>query len=169
MNEKLDKLTELTQNLENKLNGIQKKMIEHENKLNQLEEEKEQLRTEMVQKTNLILFQLDRQEQYIRENTFICGIEQWWRTYGTRATGCTHRPLCGHAHRRSSTEFVSRKIEGRGVRLLPKSGQPPEMTLLRRGGLITPTPVLNQEHPLTQHVTSEIIPFGNITASYSTI
>jgi len=30
-------------------------------------------------------------------------------------------------------------------------------------------PVLNQEHPLTQHVTSEIIPFGNTTASYNTI
>jgi len=29
--------------------------------------------------------------------------------------------------------------------------------------------VLNQEHRLTQHVTSEIIPFGNTTASYNTI
>ena len=29
--------------------------------------------------------------------------------------------------------------------------------------------VLNQEHPITQHVTSEIFPFGNITVSYNTI
>ena len=43
-NEKLDKLTNITQNLENKLNGIQKKMVEYENKLNQLEGKKEQLR-----------------------------------------------------------------------------------------------------------------------------
>ena len=61
-NEKLDKLTNITQNLEKKLNGIQQKMVEYENKLNQLEEEKEQLRDEMVQKTNLLVFQLDRQE-----------------------------------------------------------------------------------------------------------
>ena len=40
-NEKLDKLTNITQNLENKLNGIQKKMVDHENKLNQHEENKE--------------------------------------------------------------------------------------------------------------------------------
>jgi len=33
-NEKLDKLTNVTQNLENNLNGIQKKMVEYENKLN---------------------------------------------------------------------------------------------------------------------------------------
>jgi len=33
-NEKLDKLSNITQNLENKLNGIQKKMVEYENKLN---------------------------------------------------------------------------------------------------------------------------------------
>jgi len=39
-NKKLDKLTNITQNLENKLNGIQKKMVEYENKLNQLEEKK---------------------------------------------------------------------------------------------------------------------------------
>jgi len=39
-NEKLDKLTYITQNLENKLNGIQKKMVEYENKLNQFEEKK---------------------------------------------------------------------------------------------------------------------------------
>jgi len=39
-NEKLDKLTNITQNLENKLNGIQKNMVEYENKLNQLEEKK---------------------------------------------------------------------------------------------------------------------------------
>jgi len=59
-NEKLDKLSNITKNLENKLNGIQKKMFECENTLNQLEEEKEQLRDEMVQKTNLLVFQLDR-------------------------------------------------------------------------------------------------------------
>ena len=41
-------------------------MGEYENKLNQLEEEKEQLRNVMVQKTNLIIFQLDRQEQCTR-------------------------------------------------------------------------------------------------------
>jgi len=76
-NEKLDKLTNITQNLENKLNGIQKKMVEYENKLNQLEEKKEQLRDEMVQKTNLLVFQLDRQEQYIRrENILIYGVEE---------------------------------------------------------------------------------------------
>jgi len=39
-NEKLDKLTNITQNLENKLNGIQKKVVEYENKLNQLEEKR---------------------------------------------------------------------------------------------------------------------------------
>jgi len=42
-------------------------MVEHENKLNQLEE-KVQLCNEMVQKTNLIASQLGRQEQKIREN-----------------------------------------------------------------------------------------------------
>jgi len=41
-NKKLDKLTNITQNLENKLTGIQQKMVEYENKLNQLGEEKEQ-------------------------------------------------------------------------------------------------------------------------------
>jgi len=46
-------------------------MVKHENKLNQLEE-KEHLCNEMVQKTNLIVFQLDRQEQYVRiENILI--------------------------------------------------------------------------------------------------
>jgi len=40
MNEELDKLTDLLQNLENKLNGIQTKTVEHENKLNQIEEKK---------------------------------------------------------------------------------------------------------------------------------
>jgi len=39
-NEKQDKLTNITQNLENKLNGIQKKKVEYENKLNRLEEKK---------------------------------------------------------------------------------------------------------------------------------
>ena len=76
-NEKLDKLTNITQNLENKVNGIQEKMVEYENKLNQLEEKKEQLRDEMVQKTNLLAFQLDRQEQYLRrENILIYGVEE---------------------------------------------------------------------------------------------
>jgi len=52
-------------------------MVEHENKLNQLEEKKEQLRHEIVQKTNLLVFQLDRQEQYIRrENILIYGLEE---------------------------------------------------------------------------------------------
>ena len=75
--EKLDKLTNITQNLENKLNGIQKKMVDYENKLNQLEEKKEQLRDEMVQKTNLLILQLDRQEQYKRrENILIYGVEE---------------------------------------------------------------------------------------------
>ena len=46
-------------------------MIEYENKLNQLEEEKEQLRDEMVQKTNLLVFHLDRQEQYIRRENIL--------------------------------------------------------------------------------------------------
>ena len=75
--EKLDKLTNITQNLENKLNGIQKKMAEYENMLNQLEEKKEQLRDEMVQKTNMLVFQLDRHEQYIRrENIIIYGVDE---------------------------------------------------------------------------------------------
>jgi len=40
-------------------------------------EEKVQLRNEMNQKTNPIVFQLDRQEQYIRrENILIYGAEQ---------------------------------------------------------------------------------------------
>jgi len=43
--------------------------------------------------------------------------------------------LCGHVDRRSSTEFVIRKVKGRGARLLPRWGQPHEKTLLRRGGL----------------------------------
>jgi len=43
--------------------------------LNQLEE-KEQLRDEVVQKTNLLVFQIDRQEQYIRENILIYGVEE---------------------------------------------------------------------------------------------
>jgi len=50
-------------------------MVEHENKLNQLEEEKVQPRNEMVQKTTLIFFQLDRQKQYIRrKNILIYGV-----------------------------------------------------------------------------------------------
>jgi len=76
-NKKLDKLKNITKNLENKLNGNQQKMVEHENKLNQLEEEKEQLLDEIVQKTNLLVFQLDRQEQYSRrENILIYGVEE---------------------------------------------------------------------------------------------
>jgi len=39
--------------------------------LNQLEEEKDKLRDEMVQKTKLLVFQLDRQEQYIRREIFL--------------------------------------------------------------------------------------------------
>ena len=72
---------------------------------------------------------------------------QWWRIYGTRARGGTHSSLCGHAHCRSSTEFVTR--EGHRARLLPRSGQgqPPEKTLLMRGGLVT-LPMLNQQHQL---------------------
>jgi len=52
-NKRLDKLDNLT-TIDNNLNGIQKKMVEYENTLNQLEEEKEQLRDKMVQKTNQI-------------------------------------------------------------------------------------------------------------------
>jgi len=38
---------------------------------------KEQQRNEMVQKTNLLVFQLDRREQYIsRENILIYGVEE---------------------------------------------------------------------------------------------
>ena len=40
-NEKLYKLSNITQYLENKLNVIRKKMVEYENKLNQLEDGKE--------------------------------------------------------------------------------------------------------------------------------
>jgi len=58
-----------------------KKMVEYENKVNQLGEEIVQLRNNMVQKTNLIVFQLDRQEQYIRrENILIYGVEEDKRT-----------------------------------------------------------------------------------------
>ena len=51
------------------------------------------------------------------------------------------------------SEFAARKVEGRGVRVLPRSGQRPEKTVLRSGELVT-FPVLNQEHPLIPHVTS---------------
>jgi len=52
-------------------------MVEYENKLNQLKEVKEPLRDKMVQKTNLLVFQLDRQEQYVRrENVLIYGVEE---------------------------------------------------------------------------------------------
>ena len=92
---------------------------------------------------------------------------KWWRTYGTRARGGTYSPLCWHMHCCSSTEFAIRNVGGRGARLLPRLGQPPEITLLRQGEVVY-VPLLNQEHSLTQHVTSEIFPFGNITASYNT-
>ena len=51
-------------------------MVENENKLNQLEEKKEQLRDEMVQKTNLLVFQLASQEYIRRENILIYGVEE---------------------------------------------------------------------------------------------
>jgi len=41
-------------------------------------------------------------------------LDEWWRTYGTRARGGTHIPLCGNAHRCFSAEFVTRKVERRG-------------------------------------------------------
>ena len=42
-----------------------------------MKKKNEQLRDEMVQKTNLLVFQLDRQEQYIRrENILIYGVEE---------------------------------------------------------------------------------------------
>ena len=50
-------------------------MVKHENKVNHLGEEIVQLRNEMVQKTNLIVFQLDRHEHYIKENIHIYGVE----------------------------------------------------------------------------------------------
>jgi len=77
-NEKLDKLTNITQNLENKLNGIQTKMVEYENKLTQLEEKKAKnyAMTWFRKQTACLVFQLDRQEQYIRENILIYGVEE---------------------------------------------------------------------------------------------
>ena len=52
-------------------------MVQYEKMLNQLEEEKDKLRDEIVQKTNLLVFQLDRQEQYIRrKNILIYGVEE---------------------------------------------------------------------------------------------
>jgi len=45
-------------------------MVQYEKMLNQLEE-KDKLRDEMVQKTNLLVFQLDRQEQYIRRENIL--------------------------------------------------------------------------------------------------
>jgi len=53
-----------------------------------------------------------------------------------RTRGGIRSPLCGHADRRSSTEFFTRNVEGRWARLLPKSEQSPEMTLLKRGELV---------------------------------
>ena len=46
-------------------------MVEYENKSNQLEQDKEQLCNKMVQKTTLLVFQLDRQEQYIRRENIL--------------------------------------------------------------------------------------------------
>jgi len=68
MNEKVDTLIDLPRMLENKINGIQAEMVEDENKFSLLKEEKIQLRNEMIQKTDTIVFQSDRQEQYTREN-----------------------------------------------------------------------------------------------------
>ena len=51
-------------------------MVEYECKLNQLEDKKEKLRDEMVQKTNLLVFHFERQEQYIRENILIYGVKE---------------------------------------------------------------------------------------------
>jgi len=53
MNEKLAKLTDLTTKHEKKLHRIQTKIVEHQNNLSLLQEEKVQLRNEMIQKTNL--------------------------------------------------------------------------------------------------------------------
>jgi len=77
MNDKLGKLTDITGKLENKLNGIQNKIVAHENKLTRLEERKDHLHSEAVQKTNPTVFQLDRQEDYMRrENALIYAVEK---------------------------------------------------------------------------------------------
>jgi len=78
-------------------------------------------------------------------------LAQCWRTYGAHDRSATLSPPCGHAHPRFRVR--TRKVEGRGVRVLPRSGQRPEKTVLRSGELVT-FPVLNQEHPLIPHVTS---------------
>jgi len=57
-NDKPDKLANITQNLKNKLNGIQQKMVEYENKLNQLEEEKSNYATRWFSKQICLSFNL---------------------------------------------------------------------------------------------------------------
>ena len=85
----------------------------------------------------------------------------WIVHSSTRSMAANLRHECQRWHSYPSlwaharTKFVTRTIEGGRVRLLPKSGQPLEMTLLRRVGLVTFL-VLHQEHPLTLHVTLEI-------------
>jgi len=46
-------------------------MVEYEHKLKKLEHKKEHVRHKMVQKTNMLVFQLDRQEQYIRRENIL--------------------------------------------------------------------------------------------------
>ena len=70
-NGKLNKLTNITQNLEDKLNGIQQKMVQYEKKLNQLEEGKDKLRDEMVQKTNLHVSNLTDKNNTLEEKIFL--------------------------------------------------------------------------------------------------
>ena len=65
-NKKLDKLT----TIENKLNGIQQKMVEYENKLKQLEEDKGQLSNKMVQKTICLSSNLTVKNNTLEEKIF---------------------------------------------------------------------------------------------------
>ena len=96
-------------------------------------------------------------------------IDQWWRTCGTPS------PLCWHACQRwhskpsllarvPSLQYRVRYQKGRGAygQVAPKvvTAAWEDTTKARRTNY---SPMLNQEHPLTQHVTSEIIPFDNIT------
>jgi len=93
------------------------------------------------------------------------GIAQWWRTYGTRAISGIRKPLCGHAHSRSSTEFVTREGHGDWLLLRSGQGQPPEKTLLMRGGLVI-LPTLNQEHQLRLRSMQlqRLSPLGGLTS-----